>query len=528
MRSYYAHLETSASQTKKIAPRHPVFRASSIFPVFHQKDLTSRILFMGYWILKRNIQQIAAVATLRSLKGDLLARNSWTITEAKTYRVELKELLQQAEISLEEPFIGSLELEFFSTVNLVYPYPATLINYYGPSFSTVVHTAQRVYNDYEDMRDNTQTEVPESGFNIYADDNHEPFIAMINGPTTLPEGSVLLQFFNTKGKKLEHTVDVHELQPYETFIFYPDQISDLKNFLQNDAGAGKIKFHARGIFPRLIAGNMQENPPAMAITHTYYDCSNAQKDSDYWIHSQPGWYPASLMVPLRVTDGLFTNIYFYPAYSPSQFTIDVEIFNSKGTCLGSKKEALLIKAPMEELKRLNIAALCQELQIPPKEDLAVRLSARPVNGSRMPSRIKIGFDIGTKKEPHMPCNICTNLHPFIPALETKPSTFRWSPILADQPNASFWILNSSPAIDHPKTCEIKMTFFHEQDASTLHREYTLPPNGFLAVHLQDDPELQQFFGGQPGWCTVTATNPYTGTYYFAQSPEGIVGGDHGF
>ena len=186
MRSYYAHLQTAAlgSLQTPISPK-PIFRSSAIFPMIKQPGVHSRILFMGYWILKRNIKEIAAVINLRSLEGKLLSRSTLSIQEAKTYRIELDKELEKAGLADQSIFYGSLEIEFYSTVNLVFPYPATVVNYYGENFSTVVHTAQRIYNDFDDMNNNSQTKVPESGFNIYADSEQEPFLGWLTAAKQL-------------------------------------------------------------------------------------------------------------------------------------------------------------------------------------------------------------------------------------------------------------------------------------------------------------------------------------------------------
>lgn len=526
MRSYYAHLETAMGA--KTVTSKPIFRSSAIFPVIQTEEIHSRILFMGYWILKRHIQQIGAVITLRTMEGQILYRNLMTITEAKTFRIELADQLQLAGLPKEMPFSGSLEVEFFSSVNLVFPYPATVINYYGPNFCSVVHTAQRVYNDFEDMRANSQTSVPESGFNVYADGNREPFFGLINGPIAVPNGKITMQFFNLDKQMLEHEMEIGEMAPYQTTMIYPARLVDLQKFLKGQAGAGKIRFHVSGIFPRLVAGNMQSSPPAMTITHTYYDCTAAESKSDYWLETQPQWYPASLMVPLVMGESQFTNIYFYPIYSPSNFAIDIEIYNSLGQCLGSKQDVLIIESPADEIERIDLKRLCRELGIAEQQELGARVIARTLNNTRLPARVKLGLDLGTEKAPHMPCNICTNLQPFNPPIETKPTTFRWSPVLADQPYCPVWLINSSPAIDYQKTATFQVTFFHEEDTKTLSREYQIPPHGFVVLHPHEDEELRNFFNGKVGWCTAVSTNPYTTNYYFAINPSGVVGGDHSF
>ena len=524
MRSYYEHLETAMGTAHAQVPAKPVVRSSAIFPVINTTHIHSRILFMGYWILKRNIREILAVINLRDAKGQLLGRQTFTITESKTFRVELQEQLTLAGISSDISFTGSLEVEFFSTVNLVFPYPATVINYYGDHFSTVVHTAQRIYNDFEDKQRNTQTQVPESGFNIYADQEREPFIGLINGAQAVEDCPFTLQFINSEGESLEHRTSLGRLAPYETRFLYPAQEVDLQSFLKGKVGAAKAFFHVDWIFPRLVVGNIQRSLPALVITHTYYDTTAATSESDYWRPSQPEWYPASLMVPCAVALSHFTNIYFYPIYSPAQFTVDVEFYLPDGTLLAKHDDVLLVESPSSVLKKIELKSLVQK-DIP--NDLGARIIARTVGESRLPARIKLGFDVGNSSE-GMPCNICTNLQPFNPDLESKPRAFRWGPVLADQPQATLWIMNSAPHKSYTRQAEVNISFHREQDATTLTRQFTLPPHGFRVIKLTEDEELRDFFQGQVGWYTATIGNPYATTFYFAENLSGIVGGDHGF
>jgi hypothetical protein len=526
MRSYYAHLENAVLKPNVKIPPKPVFRSSAIFPVLSIPGISARIIFMGYWILKRHIHEIAAQINLRSKEGQLLNRSSLQILEPKTYRLELSDQLKAAGLSPDEPFVGSLEVEFFSTANLVFPFPAVVVNYYGPAFSSVVHTAQRVYNDFEDMRNNSQTHVPEAGFNIYADDDHEPFFGIINGAEAVHNATIAMEFFNSDNEKISHEIAYPILHAYETCLIYPSREFKLHSFLKGKPGTAKIKFDISWIFPRLIVGNIQHSLPAITITHTYYDCSEAMSDSDYWRPAEPEWHPATLMVPVAIKDDHFTKVYFYPIYSPSQVVIDVEIYDQQGNLLGKKERYLVLEKGGKYLS-IPFKEICQELKIDKNQDLAARLVAHTEDNSRIPARIKLGLDVGTEKC-QMPCNICTNLQPFNPAVENKPSSFRWAPILADRPQASFWIMNSSPHISYSRPAEIELTFFHEKDAASIKRKIVLPPHGFQVFHVELDEELRHFFDGTIGWFTAVTSNPYTTIYYFAEAPSGVVGGDHGF
>ena len=50
---------------------------------------------------------------------------------------------------------------------MVFPYPALVLEYFNEKFNTCVHTLGRVYNDFEDINENEEFKVPETGFDIY-------------------------------------------------------------------------------------------------------------------------------------------------------------------------------------------------------------------------------------------------------------------------------------------------------------------------------------------------------------------------
>ena len=519
MRSYYAHLQQTVIQPDK----RPIFRSSAIFPVMQQDGLSCRLIFLGYWFLKRHIQELTTVITLRSMNGEVLNRSTLSIIEPKAYTIELKDHLKFAGLPENESFSGSLEVEFHSTKNLIFPYPAVSINYYGPEFSSAVHTAQRVYNDYEDMRTTSQSEVPESGFNIYADDDREPWISLINGAEETPDTHMDMVFFNRDGESIEHRFELGTLAPYETRFLYPAREVDLKAFLKGQVGTVKLRFHLNWIFPRLLIGNLQHSNSAVVVTHSYYDCTEAVSNSDYWLPAEKSWYPASLMLPGHLAGSAYTNLYFYPIYSPSTLFLDIELYNSQGKLLKRVENALTIRSPLEHFERIAVKELLQNEE----PDTGIRVIARTPEGERIPARIKLAFDIGQTSE-QLPCNICTNLQPFNPELEEKLHSFRWAPILADQKGASAWIMNSSPAIHYKKTAKVHITFYRERDTQTLERDLEIPPHGFIVIRPEQDPELEAFFEKRTGWFTLTTQNPYIVSYYLVEHPSGVVGGDHGY
>ncbi|BBI31774.1 hypothetical protein [Cohnella abietis] len=537
MRSYQKHLSHTSTPVSTAIIRKPTFRSSAIFPVFQTADITTRICFLGYWMVKRSIPEIQSVVTLRSKEGQILYRISERITQAKAYQIELGDLLAavaatamataSASIPAQTEFTGSLEIEFFSVRDLVFSYPAVVVNYYGDGFSSVVHTAQRIYNDAEDRSTNQEALVSEAGFNIYADGDREPFFSFINGFEPVRNGRVSMKFYNSKKETMDFDIEVPLLAPYETTIIYPDRHTDLQSFLNGQPGTARIRFDVAWIFPRIVAGNLQHSKKALSVTHTYYDCSNRATTDDYWHEPQQGWHAANMLIPLTLSDERYTHVNFYPIYSPSELEIDIELYDSEGHLLGFKSNAQSITPRDNRLQTLDLNSLIRNLGITESQPLSANLIARPIHNSRLPTRLKLGLDYGLN-DSALSCNICKSMDVFNPALEQKRSSFHWAPIITDQLDSLIWIMNSSPMNPYTRSASITLTFYREQDTETIIRELMLAPNGSYCIRLSEHPELRNFLGSRIGWYSCVSDNPHIKTYYLSESSSGIVGGDHDF
>ncbi|RED65055.1 hypothetical protein [Cohnella lupini] len=528
MRSYRSHLLHAAPSSAASIVRKPTFRSSAIFPVFRTAGIKTRICYLGYWMVKRSIPEIQSVVTLRSKEGTILFRTSERITQARAYRVELDDLLVGAGKQDLPEFTGSLEVEFFSSRDLVFSYPAVVVNYYGAEFSSLVHTAQRVYNDSEDRNSNQEALVAEAGFNVYADGDREPFFSFINGFEPVRNGRISMKFFNAKKETMDFPIEVPYLAPYETIVVYPARHTDLQGFLDGKPGTARIGFDVDWVFPRIIAGNLQRSKEAISVTHTYYDCSSRSGKDDYWQDPQPGWHSASMLIPVSLQGDRYTHVNFYPIYSPCELEIDVELYDSDGNLLGTKSNAQTISPTDNRLQTLDIRSLCLELEIAASEQsMSANLVARPIRSSRLPTRLKVGLDYGLNAS-SLSSNICKSMDVFNPALEQKKSSFHWAPIVTDQEDGIVWIMNSGPMNPYTRLATVTLTFYREQDTETLSRRLTLSPNGSYCLRVSEEPELRDFFDNRIGWYTCVSDNPHIKTYYLCESSSGIVGGDHDF
>ena len=137
MKSFYEHLRSRHEFGEKIDyKKKPILRSSGIFPVVKNKSYSSRILFLGYWVIKRKIPEVSFLVTLRNDTGIILMREFFTIKNPKSYTINLDSLLEKTLISDKSNFLGSIEVEIFSTQDMVFPYPALILDYFNNDFNT--------------------------------------------------------------------------------------------------------------------------------------------------------------------------------------------------------------------------------------------------------------------------------------------------------------------------------------------------------------------------------------------------------
>ncbi len=339
MKNYQKHLESTLSAGETVSlTRRPVFRSSAIFPVLHNQHYSSRVLFMGYWLLKRNIPEVQMLVTLRGQTGNLLLRKSLLITEPRAFALRLNDLLAETVLGAAADFTGSLELEIFATRDLVYPYPAFVLNYYGDDFMASVHTTGRIYNDIEDLQENESVIVPECGFDIFSGAAYAPFFAFVNGVYAYESQIIRWTIVDEHDRATHGEFELRDVPAYATYFVNLRDYIDLDAILHGEKGTIKLHHDFRGFFPRFVAGNFEQQRHALSITHTYYDSSAVSDASAYWTNSDERFYDSSVFVPLFREEGEYTHLVFYPVYSPCAFGIDLEFYDEAGRRVGTVRD----------------------------------------------------------------------------------------------------------------------------------------------------------------------------------------------
>jgi hypothetical protein len=525
MKSYYQHLKsTKEFGEKENLIKKPVLRSSAIFPVIQNQFYTSSIHFLGYWLLKRNISQVKLTIILRNIDGKILLKKIELIDTAKAFAINLKNLL--IEINFNENFIGSIETEFHTTEDMVFPYPALVLEYHNEEFNTCVHTMGRIYNDDEDMAENNENLVPETGFDIHETNDLHSFLSFVNGSLENKNGYIEYVITNSNSKQFSGNFHLGKINSFETkFIYLKDHIPNLSTILDSNSGSISIKHNFEGFYPRLLVGNIQESFPSVSFTHSYYDNTNSTNDSNYWNRINDSHFDSSIYVPIFQKNNQFTNLIVYPNLSPSDLILRIDIYDESGKKVYANSNFLTINTADKKLTKINLNNIISNLDSFKNKNFAAHIIANFKN-NKIPTRIKFGLDVGISGlNSKLPCNICFNMRLGNPLLENKPGSFHWAPLFCNR-NTVFTLGNFSTLKNYTSDANLELNFYRIEDSTSINKKIQLKANSEKRITF-DDFKLNEFLKSE-GWVTIKADTPYVHGYYFNMNSSGSVAGDHIF
>ncbi len=524
MKSYQSHLQSTFLKVKQIT-RKPVFRSSAIFTYCINKNINTKILFLGYWLIKRNIHEISILITIRNEKGEIIKRYNKEIECIKSYEINIKnEILS---VNTHKNFFGSIELEVFSSKDMVFPYPAFVVSYIGSEFSSVVHTCGRIYNDIQDLKENNQFQVAESGFDILPNKNFLPFFSFTNGPTKILSQKINIKLINSLGKSFSKKIFIKKLEPYETkFIFFL-KINEKKFFL-NEKGIVKIQHNFKSFFPRFLCGNMQNDKSNSTLTHTYYDLKESKDKTNYLRNpNKQKYYDSSVAIPLFNDKRFFTELAIYPNFPKCNFNIDLNLYDTKGKLISYIKKIYSIKNRFNKPTYLNIDNILKKNKVELKRDKKYFCKIITQNDNKILTRLKFGLNIGGTNSKSIPSNICFNAHVPNEKILLKPSTFKWG-LLQNRNNSILAISNMSFLKKKYKNANIILKFWNSNDTFYLSKKIKINDNGSYWFSLTHEKKIKKFLKNKSGWVTIQSDNPFVTGWYFEISKNNSVGADHLF
>lgn len=524
MKSYQSHLQSTFYKKNTII-RKPVFRSSAIFTYCINNKINTKILFLGYWLIKRNISQITVLVTIRDEIGNIIKRYNEEINSVMSYEIDVKKEIIKRKLS--ETLFGSIELEVFSSIDMVFPYPAFVVSYVGSSLSSVVHTCGRIYNDIEDVKDNNAYQVAESGFDILPNKNYSPFFSFTNGPRKIKSQIINIDIINCLGKKLSKSISIKNIEPYQTkFIFFINK-GEKKFFLERK-GIVKIHHNFRSFFPRFLCGNMKNDKSNSTLTHSYYDLKNSKEKTNYWVNpNKKKYFDSSIAIPIFKDKKFYTELAIYPNFPKCNFEMDMSLYNNKGEFLKNIKNFFSIKENFRKPAYLNINEILKRNNVRLNSNFNYFCKINTRYKSKILTRLKFGLNIGLNKFNSIPSNICFNAH--IPNKDVlkKKSTFKWG--LIQNINESLVVISNMSFLKNKfKKANIELKFWNANNSSYLKKNITINDNGSYWFYLSKEKKIKKFLDKKTGWITINSDNPFVNGWYLEISKKGSVGADHLF
>ena len=526
MKSYSEHLKSvNYSGQIKDKVSKAIYKSSCIFPIFESKSIQTKLFFLNYWLIKRNIKQIKRRLTIRYADGNTAFTENITITKSTAFEIRLTDLLSKFN-HFGEDFLGSVELEFFSETNLYYPFPAVVVAYFSDNGNSFVHTASRIYNDVHDENENSIIKVKESGFDIYSEDGYSPFFSIINSSTENSNFKLSVEIIDENGRSIEKKINKDTLRPYEIFNVFLKDHFNLKQFLKGKVGTAKISHNLSGVYPRLLCGNFSEDQKYISVTHSYYDNSESTSKGHYLKNEIPSINrDYSIFVPLFLDDNFYTDFKIYPINSPTSYRINLHFYDQYGNLIQTFKNVLNLSENNKEYRSIEFKKIINNHATSTKKYKGVLIENEFIDNSNMPSRIKYGLNVGVKSSRNYPSNICFNSEPSNTFESKKNGTFRWFPVTNPSEHISV-ITNSSFIKKYSTSATVNLTFHKQNSEDKLSRKITLGPHE--QYRLFCDESIINFFENQSGWVTLKSSNPFVRAWYFNINDSGMVGGDHSF
>jgi hypothetical protein len=523
MKSYKNHLiDTKSFGEKKSADYRPVMRSSAIFPLILRKGkLESVYTFMGYWLRKRKINLVTALFTLRDSKGKKLNVVSHEVNSEKSYVVTGSDLFPK----VPEKFDGSVEIEIFSSVDMVFPYPAITFGIKGVNGTTYVHTCGRIYNDFDDLNSNSEMAVPETGFDILVGKKYKPFFSFVNGPVPINNSKYEIEFVDQKNQKFLVQRVIEKIPPYG--LAWIDIFDDDFNFdnFSDEKISVKIKHNFKGFFPRFVAGNIYEDFSDISLTHTYYDNSVDQSSFSKFLNpSTHDFYDSSIAIPF---DKKFNDIELaiYPNFSLAPCTLTFELHDSAGKLEKISKEKITIADGTDKLSYISLFKIFSDI----RSDFKIGMVKIIVDGNGIvPSRMKFGLNLSKPKgSVNLPSNVCFNASVPNEKLIKKTRTFKWCPIFSAK-YQKVYLHNSGFVKRGFGSSNISLEVMREVDDKKILWNIEIPENGTIEIIETKKREIEVFLNGSIGWIAMECSKPFISGYYVTDYNGGVIGADHLF
>lgn len=493
----------------------PTFRSSAIFFAWVGRDVDTVVSFMNYWRVKNGNEAVTALITLRDADGRRLWRNGFAIRES-TYQFSVRELVEGVD------FAGSLEVEFFSTQDLKFPYPALEVFYHTAQGVSFVHANQRVFNNVEDMDRTAPMNPWQTGFDIAITSSQTAYVTLINGPRLVRQSVVDLKIYNARGEVMDAKIALGDLPAYAARLLVLDrEVPGLARFLGSEYGFCKVNFDVFGVFLRVACGIMARNQSCIEVTHSYYDCAAHQ---DYYEQAvlKSGEY--GCFIPVNVLDDMDVDLVYYPIYAKSRLHFSLDRFSAEGQVLASIERVATLDATGTRMLRLDLRRVMAEHGWDGEAGLYC-VSIESADG-RIPARIAVGLNY---RNGMLGCNINSSMV-MAPSYGIRKRLYLWGALMWKSGGENRIVISHlSKVKGAQERGALTLRLFGTQGA--FHEQRYETSNG-TALDIQVEP-LVVATGyapreGEVIWYTLESSCPNYLSNQLHISRSGFVGGDHSF
>ena len=494
----------------------PTFRASGLFFVVIDEQTTTRVSFMNYWRQKNGNNSVGALVTLRDAEGTKVSRRYIPINEM-VYQIDARDLLEAI-----GPFVGSLEIDFYSSEDLKYAFPALSVFYETSGGLSYVHTNQRVFNNQDDQERGARFNAWQTGFDIRFDGGSRPFIFLINGPRHVDNANIELRVFNTAGEVVEREVSLGKLPGYAARRIELAELDGLFDFLGQATGFCKINAPLDGVYCRFACGNSNADGSWMSVTHSYFDCTD---HDDYYAADDFAVNEIPCFAPFHLIEGLDVDLVFYPILAKTTVTFSIECFDTEGLSRAVIEAPETFDTAGQHVFRINVRDLLAKHGVEADETLYC-IYVNPVEG-RFPTRVTFGLNYQKGRQ------LGTNISSSILMATThgvRSRAWLWGPSAHRTGAKNVIMVSHMSKLRHSReTSEFTLLLYgkHGQVASKTYETINGTAKNIVPEELLNEvgytPQDGEMF-----WYSLQSDNS---SYFCNQihiSGAGYVGGDHSF
>ena len=448
----YKDVDATRMQQRTRPALNSVHRSSLLVPQI--EGAHAEVTFLNHFLIKRNYPHVGCRITAIDRTGRRIESQLHPIVDRRVYRFGLSEMFENA---------ASYQIEFFAAENLFIPFPAVMVNHYGPGFINTVHAFNRVLNDVFEDDELQRLDVAESGIEVTLSEEIDTVIWPMGGMAQT-DASIELTLDTAEGSMTATTplrLSRFGVQPISVGSLFP-RAGSVKN------GVLRVRQpHQTMFYGRMLGARVVRSTGAFSGNHSYYD---TRALDETWEDAAPssqifGYKP-----------GLRPRIRIHPEFPAGRANaLSLTFFDKDGAVLSSV-DAGELRNPGPYLE-LDIEEMLARSGIDPAAAGSFELCARPIEGK---SLTRIAYHMVYGNSGLEGSSIIALNNPNVKPRD--PSKGRtWGQAIVGREYET--LLAIGPGFRSEAVTHCRLEFYDERGPLAI-REYELVPNGGLVLDVE--------------------------------------------